>query len=34
MNSTDTAYLEPAYEVSYTWNQNSWVVTQIESARE
>ena len=34
VNSTDTAYLEPAYEVSYTWNQNSWVVTQIESARE
>ncbi|KAH9983006.1 hypothetical protein BJV77DRAFT_967025 [Russula vinacea] len=34
VNSTDTAYLEPAYEVSYTWNQSSWVVTQIESARE
>ena len=34
MNSTDTAYLEPAYEVSYTWTQSSWVVTQIESARE
>ena len=34
VNSTDTAYLEPAYEVLYTWNQSSWVVTQIESAHE
>ena len=34
MNSTDTAYLEPAYKVLYTWNQSSWVVTQIKSACE
>jgi hypothetical protein len=34
MHSMDTAYLEPAYEVSYTWTQSSWVVTQIESACE
>ena len=25
--STDRAYLEPAYKVSYTWATNSWVTT-------
>ena len=34
VHSMDTAYLEPAYEVLYTWTQSSWVVTQIESACE
>ena len=34
MHSTDTAYLEPVYEVLYTWTQSRWVVTQIESACE
>ena len=34
VHSMDTAYLEPVYEVLYTWTQSSWVVTQIESACE